>query len=309
MNKLTITMIAVWSLIGLSVLTILVMGLSGSPIFGFTWSAGGFIPGNTAELYRESFPASEIDSISFSAGLGSVTVRHSRDNNITIVQTASENIPEGMRLSASLSGGTLTVGHQNRSVNIRGTGNLRNDMEIFIPQSYTGDANLRLSTGQLSLEDAWEFGTLGLNVSLGELSAKSELRARSATCTVSTGSLNLHTLHADNFSLKNSLGDIVIRNLHGSGTVVNSTGSIRLSGVEIADSLEVTNSLGDVSISLRGEPSLNFDGRTSLGDISTYFAGSSGGASARITTTVGEPPYKSLTVRNSTGGVTVSRAG
>lgn len=314
MKRSILLMICMWSVIAVIIVGVIITGLS---FYGFSitgrrstssivYSDDGVVNYSDEDgvVVDEQVSMDNISSLKLDMSAGNVTICYSDDDSLRVVQYG-KNIPEQQILEVSKSGSTARVKSKG-GIQIFSWGiNTTNNIDIYIPEDYSGDLHVGLSAGDLNITDDFSVDDLEIKVSAGSFNGDSQLSAKYADVSLSAGGLDLTDLIADSYSISASAGSIRIKNLTGSGKVSSSAGKIRIDSVDITDKINLKSSAGSIEIALAGNPSLDYDISVSAGSISTYFDNSK---EKNITGKYGNGDYKKLEASSSAGSITITEA-
>lgn len=138
---------------------------------------------------------------------------------------------------------------------------------VYLPQSEYGTLCVRSSTGDLSLPECFNFESIDISMSTGDVSSSSSASGN-ITIKTSTGDINIENISADSLDISVSTGDITASSIScegdikinvdtGDTTLSNitcrsvvsdgDTGDIHLNSVIAAKSFSIERSTGEVS--------------------------------------------------------------
>lgn len=204
------------------------MVLAGMIIAGIGIAIGGL---NRSERYEEftvTYPA-DISEIKTDLGIAHLAVTRTAGSEITVHYYDNEN----KYYSISKLNNELSINRGNRKwINFVGFNfiSYENDIDIGIPEDFTGVLTLKTSTGQIKI--------LGLTL------------AAESSAAATTGSITIENCNAaGNFKASASTGKVKLDsfNVAGNLNVDTSTGSINFDSVNVAGNLSVTESTGNMN--------------------------------------------------------------
>ena len=201
---------------------------------------------------EESF--SDLSSLNINLAARNLVISESPDDkaHLTYYQSDGNYQIDGSTL------GKITTSSENGNLNIKedGAGSFNISSGIFSFHISTGIRSL-LSlfdqesqgkrTVQLSLPKGTKLETFSGSSSLGDVTL-SNLSAKNADFSLSSGSLTVNDSQFASGKFKNSLGEITFNNSQiSSGKIIDSSGTITLSNSQFASG-EISNSLGEVNL-------------------------------------------------------------
>lgn len=314
MKKITLTMIVIWSVIAALLLTALVFGLISTALNSSSYMDFTENPNNGDLVFDKSFPISSVERISLELGSDDLVINASDGTDI-IVRQYSNNPKDQRILTASMAGSELNI-----STRLKSPGNFfswlttdwnnQRKITLSIPKRYSKALKLKLASGNIDVRDSMNLSSFEMEVLSGDVNADSLINANKASIKVFSGELDLNEgLKTESYEISASSGDLNISKLlYGSGEIKATSGTISLSGVEITDSLKVKVTSGDIELALAGDPSLNFTGESTSGNIDTYFdAVYHNTKRGALSAQTGSEPRKNLNVIVTSGNVRIVR--
>jgi hypothetical protein len=316
MRRVIIAAIVLLSLLALGIGVLLVINLQ-APSAGSVGIIGG-ADGPTAIftttrsenrelLLDETFSASGIENLELRLSSEEVDIYPSEDANFRVVQYGV-NLDDSQLISAEVDGDTLTVDKHFTSNSFFSFGfhYYRSWVEIYVPEGYHETLDLGLSSGEITLHDDLDLSSVTVRVSSGSVRSESEIKTPNADIYVTSGSVKLAALEAEAFDIGVSSGSVGITALAGSGALEATSGRIVLDNVSIGDSLDMKTSSGSIRMTLEGDPSLEFAGKESSGNIRTYFETyHRAGNDKESFATLGDGPYKQITAQVTSGSISI----
>ena len=321
-NKSISISIVLWVLLGLGVIFYMISNFTSMEVNMFKNSSNKF-----ETVLDISADASKTENLKISIPAGDVSIYHSNDNSIRLVQKG-QNIPENLILDITQHGSTLEIKAPDTLFRLNFVNhifkNIVNHVEIYIPKDYSGKLDIYAASGSMDVHDDFSVSSFYANLSAGKLTlagitadtvniklsagsftGESKISAKKAEISSSAGKLSLETLEADDFDLYSSAGSINVSTLIGSGKVSSSAGKITLENVTINEKLKVTSSAGSVRIELAKNTDIEYNIKSSAGRVNTFFGNTD---SKNMSGTYGNAPYKKLEISSSAGSVTITEA-
>ena len=120
-------------------------------------------------------------------------------------------------------------------------------MTVYLPSDYYANLTLKSSTGNISIPDAFTFGSVKAELSTGDVEYDASVN-NSLEIETSTGDIRLNGVRAGTLALSASTGDIILKDTLASGElrIKTSTGDVKLENCD-AQSIAVKTSTGDVT--------------------------------------------------------------
>ncbi len=313
MRGLKIMMIGLWSLVGLMILAVLIFELffGGLPFSGLREPAifSPADPDSLTLVVDKSFPLAGLDGITLDLASDDCVVYVTDEDSVSVKHYV-KNLPEDRYARAGAQGGELsiTTGGNVFTFGIFPLVRRQSLLELYIPQAYAEDFSLSLGSGNVRVDGELSLSGLTLDIASGDVSAGGLLKARNAEIDVTSGNVRLTGgLEAEEYSIELSSGDLSVdKKLTGSGRVELTSGNVKLFGVEIADELGVDVASGDINLELAGEYGLDFSAEKTSGDIHAFFEMDRGDWDT-YSATVGDAPYKKLSVDVTSGNINIDR--
>lgn len=300
-----------WIILGLIILGIMVAGFAGVSFYSANPVVSEGVTENMA-VVDQTLPIDGIKDMNISISASRTTVQHSENSDFRIVQTG-HNVPDKMKLEVYKEGSTIRV--VPAGANMAKPSNWFNlsfsfdsQVTIYIPADYSENLSLKVSAGNMKIQDDLSLAQLTINMSAGDLSSDAKISADEAKLTMSAGGLDLEHLSAKEYKIGSSAGKVAIESLIGGGKISASAGSVALDSVEITGDTKITSSAGSIHMKLAGDPGLDFKGVTSAGSLRTYFDTAEKRTNSSLTCTVGSAPYHKLQVSSSAGSVDIQKA-
>jgi DUF4097 and DUF4098 domain-containing protein YvlB len=216
----------------------------------------GLFVGLTAACSLGSDGSTEVRGDSFSVGDSPSVVVNGENGRVTLIAgpngrvdvTATIKKPEDVEYEISQEGDVITVTAETSSGGLFNFGESGGvDIEITTPPNTS--INIKNSNGTISV--------VGIK--------------QSGSVRTSNGKVVMEGVYGD-FDISTSNGSVTITQAAGSFNIKTSNGRITFDGELISGGdNKMTTSNGSVEIKLQGTPSLEFDGSTSNGSVSTEY--------------------------------------
>jgi hypothetical protein len=258
-------------------------------------------------LYEDNFNADGVENLELRLSSEEVDICPSLDGNFRVVQYGV-NLRDEDIITAELNGDTIAIGKRpGRGISFGfGFHYEQSWVEIYVPEKYHGAMDLGISSGDITLHDDLDLAALTAHVSSGSIRSQSAVKTLAADIYAVSGSIHLGAVETENFSIGASSGSVGIESLTGSGALEVVSGRITLDDLVITESLDMKVSSGSMHVTMQDDPSLEFTGRESSGNIRTYFDTYHPGRNEHeLFATVGDGPYKQLTAQVSSGSINI----
>ncbi len=345
-NKNSIlTQIIVWGIIGFLLLSAFVVLLSRSA-FGFpgfpsltaTW-------GELRTIQEESFPLDAVSELEFDFSSMDITVYLTKEEELRVKLLANHDLqPEELFASSVENGKVLVKSKQYHSFFRLFSFGAFKKLEVYLPERYSENLNLKTSSGNITLPEALALKSLKLHLSSGDLRG-GDVNAEEFNLGVTSGNIRLNTLTSARYEMRISSGDTVVEAVAGTGSIGSSSGNIRVgsvsggeqdisttsgnirvdqfagygeigtqSGTVRIDSalpqgdMDVRVTSGTVSIELVKEAAVKIEASVTSGDIDCDIPLSYDKSGKHATGQVGENPTAALSIRTTSGEVRISQA-
>lgn len=270
--------------------------------FAITLADGGEL----REHSNKAFDASAVDEINVDCSVGDVEVTKSEDDQIHVRVEISEK-SENRAAATSLDGGVLSIKQKSGGVIV--FENYRHIVHIALPEGWEKKFTGSLSTGDITFTGTYRFTDAEFSLSTGDFEAGG-VKADTLSVKGSTGDIRLDSLTAGSILLRLSTGDINVDGLTGAGILKTSTGRIDAVLSSLTGDMEITDSTGDITLTMKAPISAKITAETSVGSVRSDFAmvytdNSVTGDKAEAE--IGKPPYPSLYVKTSTGSIRINK--
>lgn len=180
------------------------------------------------------------------------------------------------------------------------SGEIRSDMAIALDGGFSGasssgdidlkevsasDVTLSASSGEIS-STAICAPTIGISTSSGDITveqADGDTKASASSGEIKikggSGAREVHTSSGDvlieglqdSFEVRTTSGEAVVRGEEGTGSISTSSGDVQLALSKLGGSLNIHTTSGEVRLHLPADAAVDFEAKTSSGDIRTFF--------------------------------------
>lgn len=312
MRKLNLIMIIVWSVLTLIIAVCLIAGIAyhrSGGVFGRSISQKLFEPGERELLLEKSFSSANIETIEVYLHSDVVDVFSSPDDNFHVKQYG-RNLTQDRIISTDVEGSRFKIqpGENSRIINFGFM--VESWVEVYVPSSYEKELDLKLTSGTIKVNRDLDLTNLKLHLSSGDVKSDYVINCAQADIKITSGSINLQKLTAPDFEIKLASGTLRIQALSGSGAINVTSGDIKLEDMDITDSLKVKVQSGHLKMNLSGDPSLQYQGNVTSGNIKTYFdVYYKDKRESKSVATIGDGPYKKLLVQVTSGNINIGHNG
>ncbi len=238
------------------------------------------------ESISKALSTADINTVEISVYTDNISILPSTDDSAHISYTDTSFVTHVLN---SDNGKLSLISEQNKLHWFEYIGlnfGLDNDVELYLPESYSGSIILKSSTGKMNLSDLNDIETVDITSSTGNITL-SDLKTTELYASASTGTIRVSDIRADTAILSASTGAVTFSesNCTDSLTVSTTTGKVKLESCTIP-SLKVTVTTGSIGIyAVTCDKSANLS--SSTGSI-----------------TLSDVLTKSLTAKTSTGNIT-----
>jgi len=297
LNKISII---IWAAIALFLTGVLVYGIAEGGITGHR--------GVTVQK-QETVDAKDLDSIVLDFTSENIIVSATGTNEIKIVESSSRNLRTSEKFTAVREGNTLTIkqGKKRQFLSIFNFGDIQRKIEVVIPESYAGNMETTLSSGNVDLEGNFTFSSIKSEINSGNFTAEGAITANEASIASTSGNVKVGKLAAGTYEINITSGDIRLGSLSGSGEIKGKSGNISIGYEGIAGYSSVKTTSGNITLTVPKDLSFEFEGYTSSGNLNADFAMTYENDKKHASAQVGSGPYKKLTAQVSSGNITVNR--
>lgn len=276
---------------------------------GWNWNIKGFADSSQLTTdYTGNFPLSEVKKITVEGGSMDVTLTGGDGDTIGVTDRSTGSSSGTSDVTVSFEGGELKITGNNWNSGFFVFGiNRREQLEISIPASYTGDLRVGLASGDTGVRTAAAFGNVDISSASGDVSGGT-VRAGTLRCRITSGDIRLPSLRTKTYEVSSTSGDIRLEDVAGTGSISDISGEIRVSYEAIDGSSSVSNKSGDIRAALAHSVGADISARCISGDIQSDFPLQyTGKMKNSANGTVGSAPYSSLELSTISGDIDLSQ--
>jgi hypothetical protein len=277
--------------------------------------------GNAELVKEQAFNLVDINTISISYSSGKVIFLEGQEGQLSFKEYLNSG-NEKHFAQASASGGKLDIERGSRPL----FRHLRARLEVYLPPSFAGSYRIRLGSGSLEADTNINAEAVNINISSGTLRLRKvnaeNIRLRAASGSIhaaglygktdielSSGSLFLDALTGGEHGVHLSSGSAKISGVSGKGNFSASSGNITLEAAELSGNLSFELSSGSLNFTLPKDAAFNLDAETSSGSVNVNSGGDTYTVKGRssILRPIGENPEFTIFARLSSGNITINR--
>lgn len=311
-----IIQLVLWSLVAVLLTAFLCRQLTFGG-FRFSWPGGwnwdwnftGFAADSQLSTdYSGSFPVSGVKKITVEGGSLDVLLTNSDGDSIGVTDRSTDSASGKSDVTVSLDGGELKVTGRNWSSGfvLFGIGR-REQLEISLPASYTGDLSVGLASGDTSIRTAAVLDTVDIRSASGDISGEA-IRANTFRCQVTSGDIRLQALQAPAYDISSTSGDISLDSVAGAGSISGTSGDVRVSYASLGGASSVSEKSGDIRVTLNHSVGADIAAKCVSGDIQADFPLQyTGRMKNSASGTVGPSPYSRLELSTISGDIGLSQ--
>lgn len=343
-KKLVITQIIIWSVIGLFLLGVLVVGLFGN-FAGARFRP--FIFGELKVVHEETVSPEGIGELKLDLRSMDLLVSVTDEQDIRIVQLSTSELDPQEYFTLENANGRILVKQPDIcrfwGLNIFQIA-ANQQIQLFIPKSYVQNLTLKTSSGNVTMLTALAAADIRLDLTSGNLTGDYPINGKAVDINVTSGNIYLDAVVCDGYSVGSTSGDVDIASIEGAGKVWSTSGNVRLdmlsggnfkvnatsgnigigscngsgsihtgSGSIAVDFAQITGDTsigatsGDIKVYLPQNASVSLYAACTSGDINSNLALSYAKGGKSATASVGSGPYAELTVQTTSGNVSVTQ--
>ncbi|MDR3168178.1 MAG: DUF4097 domain-containing protein [Treponema sp.] len=256
---------------------------------------------NTPGNHSKSVAAREITSLIISYTTAHLTLLESDTDELVLKAYTNEDNPEGFG-DIFREGSTLSMIEGPRTspnqTNVK--------IEVYIPRSYRQNCSIFISTGTLTSETELRLKNLVVELSSGSITLG---RVSAENIYIKSASGNIKIEHAEGAMRLDAMsGSILVQSARGAGTFKTSLGRITVGMEYVAGDLSFETGIGAIVLSLPKDLSFNFDALTGSGNIRLdsparqYHRANSG----PLKMSIGTKPVYTIRSRTGVGNITIN---
>jgi len=303
-------LLVMWLIIAVGFTTLLIHGiLNKSGSTGFFRFIGNSMESKLTIQKDENIELNTINKINLDFSSSNIIVQTTNEPNIRVVQMSASTLTDGEKFTVSKTDNEVTIKRSNsqKLFSIFNFGKLQEKIELYIPEIYNNDLDLRSSSGNIEFISDISLGNINCNASSGNLVSENNITAKAINLTASSGNLSLNSLTSNNYKFRASSGNIRINSLSGSGDLQTSSGNIHVEYKNITEHLNATVGSGNINLVIPKGLSFEFNGICSSGNIKSNFdLNYKNKDGNEATAKIGSGPYKQIDVKTSSGNISIS---
>lgn len=230
----------------------------------------------------------------------SIRVKYSDDDTLVVNEYMNRE-DSTLHAEAVLSGGGVTVRHGRRGAMF----GLRSRIEVFLPKDWHGNFNVVSTSGQIIMEDTWQFSSFSAKTVSGDIELGG-VAANSVRLSTTSGSIAVQSCDGE-MELRTISGNILVDNAAGRGMFNTTSGGIRVSFGSLTGPLRLGSVSGGVRLNLPADASVEIDASSVSGSIHTAFDSSlTFQKRSKAHGFVGEAPYYAVKISTTSGGIHIN---
>ncbi|MDR2758605.1 MAG: DUF4097 domain-containing protein [Spirochaetaceae bacterium] len=215
---------------------------------------------NIPENHSKSIETRGITSLIISYTMAHLTLLESENDELVLKRYTNENDPEDFG-NIFLDGSILSIIEGQRTSPNQTNGKI----EIYIPRSYRENCSIFINSGSLTSETELILKNLAIELSSGSITLG---RVSAENIYIRSASGNIRIDHAEgNMRLDAISGSILVQSARGAGTFQTSLGRITMGMEYVTGDLSFETGIGAIALSLPEALSFNFDALTGSGNI------------------------------------------
>ena len=277
--------------------------------WNWDWNFNGFSADSQLSTdYSGSFPVSGVKKITVEGGSMDVILTNSDGDTIGVTDRSTDSASGKSDVAVSLDGGELKITGRNWNSGfvLFGIGR-REQLEISLPASYTGDLGVGLASGDTTIRTASTFGNMDISSASGDISGGG-IRADTFRCRVTSGDIRLQSLQVKTYDISSTSGDINLENIDGAGSIGGTSGDVRVSYGSIGGNSSISEKSGDIRVALSRSIGADIAAKCVSGDIQADFPLQYAGRMKNSASgTVGPSPYSRLELSTISGDIELSQ--
>jgi hypothetical protein len=256
---------------------------------------------NTLEDHSKTVDIRGVSSLIISYTTAHLTLLESDSDELVLKEYANGYDPQDIG-NISREGSILSIGEGPRlssnQTNVK--------IEVYIPRSYRQSCSIFINTGTLTSETELTLKNLAVELSSGSVTLG---RVSAENIYIKSASGNIRIDHAEgNMRLDAMSGSILVQSARGAGTFRTSLGWITMGMEYVTGNLSFETGIGAIALSLPETLSFNFDALTGSGNIwldspdQQYHKANNG----TLKMAVGPEPVYTIRSRTGIGNITMN---
>jgi lia operon protein LiaG len=303
-------LLVMWLIIAVGFTTLLIHGiLNKSGSTGFFRLIGNSIESKLTIQKDENIELNTINKINLDFTSSDIIVQTTNEPNIRVVQTSASTLTDDEKFTVTKTDNEVTIKRSNsqNKFSIFHFGKLEEKIELYIPENYNNDLDIRSSSGNIEFFSDISLGNINCNASSGNLVGESNITAKDINLKASSGNIRLDSLISNNYKFETSSGNIRINSLSGSGELQTTSGNIHVESKNITEHLNATASSGNIDLVIPKGLSFEFNGVCSSGNVKSNFdLNYKNKDGNEATAKIGSGPYKQIDLTTSSGNINIS---
>lgn len=183
--------------------------------------------------------------------------------------------------------------------------NINDKLIIEIPESFTGNLEVKTSSGSIKVNDILTLKNIVMQSSSGSIRINHKLTADNLNVNTSSGGIYFGIVNVKAYYLHSTSGNISSAGISGGGEVKTSSGGIKLSLVDPQDNVMLNSTSGRINITLESSLEFTMNAQTTSGSIRTNFTTEKNEKGNKATAKIGSDPVVHITAQASSGGIKI----
>lgn len=192
----------------------------------------------------------EIGKIEIEVPCSNVNIISEDRDDVSVHYYGNINPNIKTKLITEKSYGKLKILIKNKKIETNNFKDIKLNLDILIPSSYTGDLDIELNVGSMTIED----------LNLNKLDVESNV-----------ADVRIENVSTTKSSLESNTGNIIAKNLTGNLEAESNTGNVELEYNEFDYNIEGDVNMGNMIITLPKDANFIIDTNTNLGKTSIDF--------------------------------------
>jgi DUF4097 and DUF4098 domain-containing protein YvlB len=256
---------------------------------------------NTPGNHSKSIKLKDVSSLVISYTTAHLTLLESDNDELVLKAYTNEHNPADIG-NIFLEGSILSIIEGQRTSPNQTDVNI----EVYIPRSYQENCSIFINSGILTGETELRLKNLAIELSSGSITLG---RVLAENIYIKSSSGNISIDHAEgNMSLETISGSILVQSARGAGTFRTSLGWITMGMEHVTGDLSLETGIGAITLSLPKALPFNFDALTGSGNIrldspdQQYHRANSG----PFKMSIGPEPVYTIRSRTGVGNITMN---
>ncbi|MFT8889290.1 MAG: DUF4097 family beta strand repeat-containing protein [Ethanoligenens sp.] len=291
----------VWIIIAALLLCILVSGFTHSGfLYSFRNPFSGWNSSYATKEIKKDLTMDGIHAISINGTSADIHVTASSDDQIHVDAKLRDNVSTEDAITNE--NGTLSISADSGNRFFWFPWDWHTSIiNIALPATYTGDFLTVITSGDMSFPESLHLGKLLLHYTSGDIEG-GNITAASADIRGTSGSIQLQSLQSPNFTLRQTSGDITVKQLSGAGGIGLVSGNIDTAITSISGDIKASSISGNIQFSLQNDLSVKVDASCISGDIHSDYPLNYAGAHHASGSVGGAPTY-TISAQTTSGNI------